>query len=429
MPSSAAAAGGVGGERLQLIAAVQRKVLARDAEFRKFSQRTTQTTSSGLVDYYFAVADEPHAPEDVFDRLRWGGQFVYISKDRARVAELAHRFKPKGFNIIHAPGYVRNGPFSLTIPFLARKAYYFVARKTYLIRPREISERFTYHVELVDRTPREQVVLKAVPTLERVMARLARRFPNLAGDVIEKRARKFTDKIFPIFLTREAAMLKILQRDLPEQYASRVPRLIDLEKDEQGYVRQLRMTWLRNGGEPITQLQFAEQSADLLRALHDVAEVIHLDLRLDNVVITPRGVGFVDFGSSVRVGEDIQGSPLLSTLFEELMRTSEIQRMLERMTLSGAVTSAAISEGFQKVDKAVDFFYLALQINSPHANPDFVDLVRFDPNSAQAEALRHLTQDILKPRDPRHPPFRSAKDILIGIRDVAKRLGRRSSSA
>jgi len=39
------------------------------------------------------------------------------------------------------------------------------------------------------------------------------------------------------------------------------------------------------------------------------------------------------------------------------------------MTRTGEVTSDAISGGLHKVDKAVDYFYLAVQINCPHANP------------------------------------------------------------
>jgi hypothetical protein len=149
---------------------------------------------------------------------------------------------------------------------------------------------------------------------------------------------------------------------------------------------------------------------------------MHLDLRLDNFVVTPAGVGFVDFGSAVRVDENLKQSPLLSSLFEELMRTSEIQRMLFRMTRTGQVTSEAISGGLHKVDKAVDCFYLAVQISSPHANPDLKDLIRFDKQSADARLLSRLTDQILRPANPANPPFRSAADILRGIQQLSTRL-------
>jgi serine/threonine protein kinase len=165
-------------------------------------------------------------------------------------------------------------------------------------------------------------------------------------------------------------------------------------------------------------MEFARQSADLLRVLHDIPRVIHLDLRLDNFVVTPHGVGFVDFGSAVRESEDLSRNPLLQSLFGELMRTSQIQRMMEKMTLSGQVTSEVIRGGSGKPDKAADFFYLALQFNSPHANPDLAGLIDYDPVSKDARDLSALTSQILRPTDPAHPLFKSAKDILHGIERI-----------
>jgi hypothetical protein len=101
-----------------------------------------------------------------------------------------------------------------------------------------------------------------------------------------------------------------------------------------------------------------------------------------------------------------------------LMRTSEIQRMLFRMTKTGEVTSEAISGGLHKVDKAVDYFYLAMQISSPHANPDLKDLIRYDKQGRESKLLSKLTDQILRPADPAKPPFKSAGDILRGIEDL-----------
>ena len=194
-----------------------------------------------------------------------------------------------------------------------------------------------------------------------------------------------------------------------------------METDGRGYVRRLKMNWLRNGGKPMPQIEFARQCAELLHVLHDTVGVIHLDLRLDNIVITERGVGFVDFGSSVRVGENLAANPLLNTLYTELMRTSEIQRMLSRMTMSGNVTSPIITQGYQKVDKSVDFFYLALQVNEPLKNPDFKGLIEFEPGGRDAVALKRMTDEVLRPKDLKNPRFRSAGDILRGIQLIAER--------
>ena len=392
-------------------------VLSRDAEFKHLFA-SAPVRSEGQSDYLLAVGDEPHEADDIFGQLRWGGQFVYVSNHSRQAADAAKQFGERGFVFVRGPGCIREG---IPLPFFGSKTHYFVARKVQLTLPREFSDRFTYQVQLIapERPGAEWQVLKEVPHTDRVAARLRKRFPDVAEEIILKRSRKFTEKIFPLFLTREAAMLQILERDLPAKYAGKVPRLLDMETDGRGYVRRLKMNWLRNGGKTLSQLEFARQCAELLHVLHDTVGVIHLDLRLDNIVITERGVGFVDFGSSVRVGENLAENRLLETLYEELMRTSEIQRMLSHMTLSGNVTSPIIQNGYQKVDKSVDFFYLSLQLNDPLKNPDFRGLVDFNPTSREAIALRRMTDEVLRPKDIKNPRFRSAGDILNGIQRIA----------
>jgi hypothetical protein len=393
------------------------RLLHDDPEFHRYAQAAP--SSDGLSDFLFATPDEAHSPAEMFQRLRWGGMCLFASPHARQVNELSEEYRRHGFVIEHGPTYVREG-WSRWIPFCSRKVHGFVARKVQLLPPGETTNRFTYHVHLTHRSDRDDpiVVQKEVPTAESVAERLAKKHPDYPASGIQKLARKFTEKVFPTFLTREAGILKILQDYLPSPYDKRVPRLIDMEQDERGFVRKLRMTWLRNGGQPLTHMEFAHQSADLLRVLHDIPKVIHLDLRLDNFVITPHGVGFVDFGSAVRENEDLSRNPLLQSLFGELMRTSQIQQMMEKMTLSGQVTSEVIRSGCHKPDKAADFFYLALQFNSPHANPDLAGLIKYDPNSQEARNLANLTSQILRPKDPAEPTFRSAKDILHGIERI-----------
>ncbi|QOV87746.1 phosphotransferase [Humisphaera borealis] len=372
-------------------------------------------------DFLFAAEDDAHHPDEVFRSLRWGGQFVYVSRDHRRAQAIVEPFIRRGFEV-SATGSFRKPILGLVLPPFSRPIHYVVARKVNLILPREVSERFTYHVHLsFDPSLGKHVVVKEVPSVERVSARLRHKFPDASAELIDRRAKKFTEKVFPLFLTREAAILKLLSRDLPETYRGRVPHLIDMEQDGRGFVRRMRMSWLRAappGGRPISQLEFAIQSADLLRAMHDEARIIHLDLRLDNMVITDNGVGFVDFGSAVRIGENIEGNPLLNTIFDELMRTSQIQRMLEKMMVGGMVTNHILNEAYGKVDKGVDLFYLALQINKPLSNPDFRGLVKFDKSSAEAQKLSVLTEEVLKPRDPTHPTYRTAADLLAGVRSL-----------
>jgi hypothetical protein len=408
---------------------VARHLTRHHEEFRQLQPSSSLVKTSGLVDVLYHEEDDPHHPDEVFGRLRWGGLFVYASRDAERVHGLSHRFEQRGYVTLQGPDFVRKPILGLKLPLLSPKLHYYVARKVFLVRPREVTERFTYHVQLIpdgDGTQGEDggyIVSKEVPTLERVVARLRAKFTDLPYALIEKRARKFTEKIFPLFLTREAAMLKILERDLPREFKNRVPRVLDLEQDGKGYVRKMQMTWLRQGTTaPLSQIEFARQAAELLNVVHDTVGIIHLDLRLDNFVITPDGVCFVDFGSSVRVGENIHGNPMLSTIFEELMRTSQIQRMLYKMKSSGLVTSTVISEAYQRVDKAVDLFYLAVQMNQPLNNPDFEGLVQFDVNSPEAKGLEKLTHEILHPADPAKPPYRTARDVLAGIRNLERSL-------
>ena len=412
-------------DRESILDLVVKTVLSQDEEFRHlFTPETDEPEKAGSQqDCLILVGDEGAEPDAAFNKLRWGGQLVYSSANKNQIAEMSKKYTERGFTITSPPISLREKSW---LPFLGAKVHYFVARKVSLTMPREFNDRFTYHVHLVadDRTttdPNQQqwIVQKEVPSVERVAARLRKKFPDVSEDVVLKRARKFSEKIFPLFLTREAAMLQILQRNLPAKFANKVPRLLDMEQDERGYVRKLRMNWLRNGGKPIAQIEFARQCTELLHVLHDTVGVIHLDLRLDNIVITDNGVGFVDFGSSVRVGENLQANPLLGTLYDELMRTSEIQRMLQHMTHSGSVTSPIIQNGYQKVDKSVDFFYLALQMNDPLKNPDFTGLVNYDPASQQARELRQMTEEVLRPKDLKNPKFQSAFDMLRGIQMIA----------
>ena len=399
------------------------RIFALDREYLHFAG---MLTADGLRNYAVRAEAQPHDPTDVFRSLRWGGQIAYVSTSKSRVREVASKFAANGgFVIETAPTYFRK-PLAW-LPWFGRRIHYFVARKTQLILPGEFTDRFTYSVELArHERPEDEayVVVKRVPTVESVVARLRNKWPDAQADVLEKRARKFAEKIFPTFLTREAAILMILQEHLPSRYAHRVPRIISLEKDIRGFVTTLKMNWLRNGGQPLSQLEFAMQSADLLRAIHDSAGVIHLDLRLDNMVITENGAGFVDFGSAVRVSEDLSKNPLLGTLFDELMRTSHIQKMLFAMTQSGQVTSQHLCAKQGKVDKAIDVFYLALQYTTPHANPDLAGLIQYDPEGQMAKEIAALSATVLRPENPEKPPHQSAKDILRSLELIGEKLRR-----
>lgn len=424
--SGVPASGGFAGRhRDQVTQAVRSKLLRRDPSIRKFIDNSSLQHAEGLVDLYYCFPGDTIKPVEAFERLRWGGQFVYISRRKNEVlAEAQQYYGRNGFEIDEGLGSVRLRRFVFALPLFGDTYYYFIARKVLLLLPGQANRRFTFDVRLTRHGSVNggYAVVKQVPSYTNIVARLRDAFPDADLDTIEVRARKLVDRVFPIFLTRETAFLNILQRDLPEKFRNRVPRVLAAQKGEGGFVRRLFIGWLRQGGPQLSQIQFARQSAELLRELHDTIGLIHLDLRLDNLVITENGVGFVDFGSAVRVGENIGDSPMLKSLFNELMSTSQIQKTLGRMKSSGQVTSEIIGNAHQEIDLAVDLFHLAVQMNKPHKHPEFERLVSYVPGSAEARRLQRLTEAILKPKDPKHPKITCAKHLLKGIRRVEETL-------
>ncbi len=407
-----------------LLKLIEQRCFADDPEYQNGLRMTPSDVTGGLPYHLFLPAEAAISPEEVFSALRWGGRAVLVAAQPGVITDLAQRFSRwEGWVLEQPPAWIRQRPWGLPLPGLGRRVHYAVLRKVDLMKPGETTDRFTYFTRLghVDSTD-GYVVVKRVPTLDRVVARLRYKFPELSLEDLHRRARKFTDKIFPVLLTREAAMLDILQRDMPEPLRERVPRCLKAEKDARGFVHTLYMNWLRNGGREMSQLQFALQSAELLTALHETAGVLHLDLRLDNFVITQRGVGFIDFGSSVRDRETFAPTSLLATLFQEMMRTCQVQRTLDRLCQQRQVTNPVLRGALHRVDKAVDLFHLTLLINKPTAQPEFKGLVHYDPASPEAQCIRHLTDEVLRPPDPDRPRYRTARDLLQGLRRLEKDL-------
>ncbi len=411
-------------QRQAAVRSLIRRILKRNEEYQSFGENAYAIHHEGPRDYLILTPGEGVTAHEVFPRLRWGGCVAVVSPNAAAVWSAAREFNARsGFAVDVEPASFHAGLFGLRLPF-GRKLHYFIARKVSLIWPGQVTERFTFDVRLV-RAQSPQLgymVMKQVPSYGYVYQRLRQRFPEADAATNYKRTHKLIDHVFPVFLTREAAFLQILQRDLPQEYRRRVPTAMGVEKGSDGLVRRLYMNWLRLGGNTLSQLQFAQQAADLLRVLHDHVRLIHLDLRLDNMVITRDGVGFVDFGSAVRMGENLKQSPMLDALFDQMMSTSQIQVNLGRMIRAGHLTSSFMVAAHGRIDKAVDIFYLAVQMREPHANPDFRNLVRYEPGSDEARRISLLTDGILRPTDPDRPNYISAKDVCNGLHRVAQKL-------
>lgn len=413
----------------RLVAVAQRLWLRHEMSGR-FCARAGESTQGKFVDVLTATPSEPKLPDEAFARLRWGGIFLYVGTSEKHVRSLAEAYDGKrGFILEEPVTQVHGTKMGMRLPGLTPTGYAFVARKTQLIQPGDFTERFTYNVELTPcpktpDTPDGYVVTKRVPSYDNLVYRLKHKFPDAEVRDLENRARKLVDHVFPTFLTREAALLGILQKKLAPQFRDRVPKPLGIQKDSRGFVRTLHMNWMRVGGDMISQLDFAIQSAELLSAIHEQAGIMHLDLRMDNMVITPNGVGFVDFGSACKIGEQVNKSPMLGTLFTEMMRTSQIQRMLGKMIERGHVTNNAISEVYGKTDKTVDSFYLAVQIAKPHANPELKQLIEYDKESDVAGMLSALTAAVLRPKNPEMAQYKSANDLVRGLRRIERRVAK-----
>jgi serine/threonine protein kinase len=171
----------------------------------------------------------------------------------------------------------------------------------------------------------------------------------------------------------------------------------------------LKIRWLRLGGPAIEPIEFARQAAELLREVHDRVGIVHLDLRLDNFLITPDGVGLVDFGSALRRGEDVTASAILTKLFTEMLSASQVRQDYLRMKNKGLITSSAFDDCYQPPGPGADLFSVVNNFARLQEHPDFVGLVK--PNPAQDAELVRLRREVFKPANPRMPSVNKMGDL------------------
>lgn len=414
------------------LAHVADRVLVRPADRSRFAQSQAQFEVSGVHDYEFSTHIDDARPDRVFDRLRWGGQLIFVSTQPREIQQLlGHYRKHPEWLVEHEPESIIHPRFEklhalsrLPIPaslrrlLLEERAYYFVARKVLIDPVSRLSTKHSYDVRLVRAEGKADqryatdgfVVLKRVPTMAQAINRLQQTCPGVPPERLGAIAEKLVRKVFPIFLTREAAFLKLLQRDLPPELKAKSPRVLSMEADHKGLVRAMSMTWLRQGGSPISQTAFAQQSAELLRALHTHVGIMHLDLRLDNLLVTDAGVCVIDFGSSVRVGEDLSTTTIIETLIREMLQASQVTRDLERQRRKNLIRSDVFAGLPFPPTPAFDLFALATNMTRPHDNADFKGLVIHDRDSDEGQRFSRLRKRILKPA-AHEMPIRNVSDL------------------
>ena len=87
-----------------MVDTVLRGVFERDDEYKRCARKRDDAS---LVDYHFVSSLDAHLPHEVFDRIRWGGQLVFVSRDRAEVEAIAAKYRDRrGFIIEREPASV-----------------------------------------------------------------------------------------------------------------------------------------------------------------------------------------------------------------------------------------------------------------------------------------------------------------------------------
>src|SRR5690349_6557451 len=72
-------------ERRRTSEIVARHLARHSEEIHRLQPSSSLVKARGLVDVLYHEEDDSHHPDEVFGRLRWGGLFVYASRDAERV--------------------------------------------------------------------------------------------------------------------------------------------------------------------------------------------------------------------------------------------------------------------------------------------------------------------------------------------------------
>ena len=392
-------------------------LLPDDAERRRYELSEAQASAAGLRD--FLTVQAPALPDEqtLFDALRWGGQLLILGDSATAVATARQRFAP-------SPVWCCEQPDALPPPRPVGgkgQVHFCTVRKTGLEIPGQLTAQHSYEVNLVHRPGDDLPALgrgsagwaveKRVPTHEESHARLIQTHPSITPEQADRIVRWLVKTAFPLMLTRETAFLRRLQKYMPAHLAGRTPTLLKMDKDERGLVSRIHMTWLRLGGETLSQTAFAQQAAEMLNAAHRDAGLMHLDVRLGNLVVTERGVGLIDFGSSVMVGEDLASNRHVAKVICRTLEASEITETLQRHRLKQLLGNPVFEGLPYPPSPAMDLFALATCMTRPHDLPDFRGLVAFKAGDADALSLSRLRRRVLS-RAPGEPGAISDMDGL-----------------
>ena len=80
-----------------LLALIVKRRFAGHSDFDRLTRaygNSAQTSQNTFpVDYLFLTEDDDFLPDEVFDRLRWGGQVVLVSRQRSVIEQVAAAYQ------------------------------------------------------------------------------------------------------------------------------------------------------------------------------------------------------------------------------------------------------------------------------------------------------------------------------------------------
>ena len=400
-------------------------LLPDETEQRRHQLSEAQAPAAGLRDFILIEAASGPQIDELFDALRWGGQVLILGPNPGAVKACRQRFAGH-------PSWCCEQPDALPAPLTTGRGapvHFSTIRKIRLERPGQLTARHSYEVSLVHRpNPGDPepgrgsagwAVEKRVPTHEETLARLTQTHAAIAPGQTQGVVRWLIQTAFPLMLTRETAFLGRLRQRMPSHLAGRTPELLDMQKDQRGLVSRIQMTWLRQGGETLSQLAFARQAAEMLDAAHREAGLMHMDVRLGNLVVTPRGVGLIDFGTSVMVGEDLAANRTVHKVIRRTLDASEITDNLRRHREKRLLGNPVFDALPHPPTPGFDLFALVTCMTRPHELEDFRGLVAFDPHGPDAIALSRLRRRVLAPPDGQAAPLTDLSQLAAALQALA----------
>ena len=183
---------------------VAAELLSGETDRRRFFSSEAQFHTAGVRDIEFGRDPDQALPDLVFDRLRWGGQYVHVADTPEEIDGVLDAYrdapewivdhKPTELLTRQLPGVERWlapwRPAATRDRLFQKRRYYAAARKILLDPVSRLTARHSYDVRLVRARGKVDkkyatdgmVVLKRVPTMQQAIDRLTQTCPDVPPD-------------------------------------------------------------------------------------------------------------------------------------------------------------------------------------------------------------------------------------------------------